>query len=378
MIKKVVLLLGLLLNFVFIQNNVFAQVQNPKNVYLDNLHTKIVSNWLVPAYSKDKSTVISFTVNNEGTISNVQMERSSGDDDFDQSAVAAIYKSDSFGPFVYSGNMLNLQFFFSPVFTDVIEVGAISQLFDPSNPRVINIADKYINFDDYAENLQNKITPNWNPKSLKSHRSALISVKVDKDGTLDSMEVLKSSNKKKFDYEVLDSVMRSVPLDPLPDNLQADYKNILLNFSYQRTRDENVPKKRIIANINGQEGYDKYIENVDKVIAAKIKDKKYFCKKDVMLEMNIEKDGKLKYVKIKNPTKHLDFNKRDFNRKLLVSMQKTSFPPIPDEMGTNNITLDCRILTQRKRKFINLISDYIGNLFRTGLESFSVQTPENI
>ena len=149
----------------------------------------------------------------------------------------------------------------------------------------------YIDYTPYAEALPAKIITNWNPTPQKKQRSAIISVNIDKDGTLDSIKVLKSSNKKKFDYEAIDAIMKSVPYDPLPANGEEEIKNFQISFVYDKTKDKTISPKYIITSVQSQDGYDQYIKQVDKVIAAKLCDKSYYWKKDFLLTMKINKKG---------------------------------------------------------------------------------------
>lgn len=389
MVKKIVLLFALILYFVLGKNAVFAQDKDVKDAYLNKLQNQIESNWLTPLDSKDKSAVVSFVINRDGSVSNVAIVRSSNndekilrtykDDEFDKSVVDAVYKSAPFEPLTDSNYALSVQCFFSPIFIGVSNYNKGTELINPQSA-FVNIANTtpVIDFSTYLTDLQNKINSNWNPRSLKKHRNATILVSVDKDGTVQDIKIQKSSNKKKFDNEITDSVMKSFPLNPLPLGLQSKYKNIQIDFIYEKTQDKNAPKTEVIAHVKNQDGYERYIEQIDTIMSEKLKDKNYFCKKDIVLEMNIDKNGKLTYIKLKNPSIKGKFIRKEFNRKTLLLLEQTSFPPIPNEMGLSDITLNYRILTQRKRLFSNLVRDYILNGFRTGLESYCIQDPSDI
>lgn len=379
MVKKIVLLFALILYFVLGENVVFAQNQDVKDDYLNKIQNQIETNWLTPLYSKDQSSVVSFVINRDGSISNVALVRSSNDDNFDKSTLDAIYKSSPLEPLTGSNYALSVQYFFSPVFTSVTNFNSGTQLINPQSA-FVNIANTTpsVDFSTYLTDLQNKINSNWNPRSLKKHRNATILVSVDKDGTVENIKIQKSSNKKKFDNEITDSVMKSFPLEPLPLGLQSKCKNIQIDLIYEKTDDKNNPKTEVIAHVKNQDGYEKYIKQVDTILAEKLKDKKYFCKKDIVMEINIDKNGKLTYIKLKNPSIKDKFIRKEFNRKTLLLLEQTSFPPIPNEMGLSDITLNYRILTQRERLFSNLIRDYILNVFRTGLKSYCIQDPCDI
>lgn len=407
MFKKIILLSVLILNFVFIQNAAFAQNQQAQKAYMDELQKKVESNWLTTISSEEtsilaifspnkdtyKSAVISFTVNKNGSVSNVEIVRSSRDELFDKGVITAIYKAIPFATLAEGENSLNVQYFFSPIFTSASvltdeNLSAQSEkplilqanTKSPKGENIVEVANikTSLDYTEYANNLQEKINSNWNPKSFKKKRNATVNLNIDKDGTIEDIKIQKSSNKKKFDFEVMNSITKSVPLGTLPTSMESEDKNIQLNFSYEKTKHKNAPKKSVIASINPQNGYDKYIEQVEEIISQRLKDKSYFCKKDIIVEMNIDKTGKLVYAKIKNGSPKDNFIKKEFNRKTLLTLQKTSFPAIPNKIGVNNITINYRILTQRKRLFRNFICDYAWNFFRTGLESYCIQKSDNI
>ena len=424
MFKKNILLSLLILNFVLTQNMSFAQDIRDQKMYTDNLQKKIEANWLdtIKPERKNiltlfpqnqdsyKSAVISFIINKNGSVSNVDILRSSGDEIFDSSVIAAIYKALPFERLAGDEDSLNIQYFFSPIFTNASIVTEENVLANTSTPQstttqiktpvnneinsqattqaptpttdknIVNVSNTTpcIDFTLYAKNLQEKIDSNWNPKSFIKERNATIRLNIDKDGSIEDIKIQKSSNRKNFDFEIVNSIMKSVPLEALPAGLEAKSKNIQINFSYRKIIGRNIPQKCVVANINPQNGYDEYIEQVEEIVSQRLKDKSYFCKKDIIVEMNIDKTGKLVYVKIKNDSPRDNFIKREFNRKTLLTLQKTSFPVIPNKMGVDDITISYRILTQRKRLFFNFICDYAWNFFRTGLESYCIQKPDNI
>lgn len=230
-------------------------------------------------------------------------------------------------------------------------------------------------FLDYGANLQNQINSNWYPKTSRSKRDATVLLTISPDGSVEGIKIQKSSNKKKFDTEICDSILRAVPFDALPQNLATEAKNVQLNFVYDK---DALQPQMVIANIKNQPGYDEYISKVEKTVANGFAGKKYFCKKDVLLEMNLTKKGEVRYAKIINASLDDNFIKTEFNRKTLIKIQSLKMPPIPDKMGVDDITVDYRILTQRKRKFINFLSDYAGNCFRTDLDSYSIQKIDSL
>lgn len=366
MIKKVALVFTLVLYFVSLQNFAFADDAYNKKMYLDKMEKTLDSNWLTPLKSKGKSAVISFILDRNGNISNVKMLRSSEDDQYDDSTMAAIYKTDSFGPLVEGQDTLYVKAFFSPLFTSV---SASEQLPGVVPDNIINIANANTgaDFSEFDTNLGNQINANWNPKTLNNIRSAVMVVELSKDGSLNTINLVKSSRDGQFDMGVLESILKSVPLASLPAGYNADSKKVQLNFSYERSKDKKTVDHHVVANTKNIIGYDEYTKKIDAVIADTLGDRRYYRQKDLMLEINIDKIGKIRYAKIIKPSKD-----KGFDLKMLSLIWNITFPPIPDAMGVDNITLNYEILTQRERTLHAFIFDYLLCIGRTGIKSFSI------
>lgn len=366
MIKKVALIFTLVLYFVSLQNFAFADDAYNKRMYLDKMEKTLDYNWLTPLKSKGKSAVISFILDRNGDISNVKMLRSSEDDQYDDSAMTAIYKTASFGPLVEGEDTLYVKAFFSPLFTSVTASERLPGVV-PDN--TINIANTNTgaNFSEYDTNLGNQINANWNPKTLKDKRSAVMTVELSKDGSLNTINLVKSSKNGQFDLGVLESILKSVPLAPLPAGYNADSKIVQLNFNYEFLKEKKMINHNIVVSAKNIIGYDEYTKKIDTIIANTLGDRRYYHQKDLMLEINIDKIGKIRYAKIIKPSKD-----KGFDLKMLSLIWNITFPPIPDVMGVDNITLNYEILTQRERTLHAFIFDYLLCLGRTGIKSFSI------
>lgn len=353
MIKKIILLLVLILNLVFVQNTVLAQGKYVKKLYVDSLQDKVETNWIKPEKINGKSAVVSFDLDKNGNISNVELLRSSKDKIFDKSAVDAIYKSLSFGPLPDDKDSLSVQYFFSPIFTSPTLVNKQNPLSRNQNGYFINIANRtsYVDMESYANNLQEKINSNWNPKSRKS-KTTIVSLEIGKSGSIDNLTLSKSSQDKSFDRNVFDTILNSVPFEALPAGLESDSKKIQLVFNYNSSNKLGEPEHYITANSNNIKGYDKYIKQVECIISSSFEGKKYASNQDLLLEMNIDKTGKLVYVQLQKPSQN-----KNFDREILSIVQKTSFPPIPDEMNLNNFIQKYEVFTQKGHLIPHFISD---------------------
>ncbi|MDD3437065.1 MAG: TonB family protein [Candidatus Gastranaerophilales bacterium] len=364
MMKKVVLLFVFVINFMFVQNNVFAQEQFPQDFYLDRIQKKVGLNWLEPLNSSGKSAILSFSVNQNGTVSNMQVFRSSGDVHFDESVVAAVYKAAPFEQFP-NQKKVNIQFFFSPILLSITPVS------DKEQSNIVNVADKnvYIDFSEYTDNLQNKINANWKPKKSKKDLTAIANITISQDGSLDKFSILKSSRSRKFDRSVLDAISNSVPMDTFPAWVKAPCTDVQLTFNrkYNKNDKNAVYDHYVDANVMNVVGYDKYIGEVERILADYFKGKRYFFHKDVIAEVKINREGKLRYAKLTKPSKD-----KNFNRKVLAILQTTSFPPIPQSIPFDSVTLNYEILTQKGNSLRDFVCDYMIFGFTTELKSFGV------
>lgn len=390
--KKIALVITLILYFGFVQNFAFAEDTYAKKMYLDNMVKTINANWLTPLDAKGKSSVIAFMLDQNGNISNVKMLRSSDDDQFDDSTMSALCKTDTFGPLVDGEDMLYVKAFFSPVFTSVTASQQLPNVQPDNNSNITNVSNsanvpnpanvtntsnvtnapnitnavQSSDFSDYDTTLQNQINANWKPKSAIK-RNAVMTLELSKDGSMNSIALVKSSKNGKFDMSVLESILKSVPLASLPSGYNEDSKKIQLNFNYVPAKNIQTASHNIVANSKNIIGYDEYTKQIDEIIADAIGDRRYYRQKDLMLEINIDKIGKIRYVKIVNPS-----NDKKFDLKMLAMIWNVTFPPIPDNMGIDNITLNYEILTQREQTLHAFIFDYLLCLGTTGIKSFSI------
>lgn len=341
MMKKIVLLLMVVINLGLANIPVLANENYSQTFFINALQKQIERNWLRPLNDAGKSTVVYLTANPDGTVSNVNLLRSSGNDQFDASTIDSVYKAFPFAQATTLEAPLNIEFFFSPIFTTA---NAVS---DKIQSNIVNVSNKspYINFSDYTDTLQNRINANWKPKQSRKERSAIATVKIGNDGALENFYLVKSSRNRKFDRSVIDSITSSVPMDAFPQGIDAPNTDVQISFNvdHSKLQDKTViNNKYVIANVMNIKGYDKYTKLAERILAESFRGKRCLFYKDLVVELRINKVGKLKYVKIKKASK----DKR-FDRKMLAILRKTSFPPIPETIPFNDVVLNYEIVTGR-------------------------------
>lgn len=366
MMKKIILLFTLILVSVFYQNMALADTNLNQEMYLSYVKHKIDSHWFEPVNSTGKGAVLTFDINQDGTFSNVTFLRSSNDEAFDKSALEAIYKASQTCPVSNNLNM-SVQIYMN---TQYMNIGKYdkNQLPIDGNSGIINVANRDTNgdFTDYTSNMQSQLESQWKPK-YKKEREAIVSVKIDKDGALNDIKFLKTSRKAKFNKEVVDVISNSVPFSPLPDKFSENSKNVILTFEYNYDRKSHNSVHFVSAEINNAKGYDEYTDQIESVISNAFEGKRYFWYRDAELQISIDKTGKLEYVKLKKSSSN-----KSFDRFIMANVQKLSFPPIPNEMNTNNFTTNYHIVTQRGMKVKDLLIDYFVYFGTKRLNSFCI------
>lgn len=373
MAKKIFLIFILFLSFIYVQNKTFASDSFNQTEYENYMKKEISTKWLIPLDSSNKSAVVSFVVSKTGELSNISILRSSNDTAFDESVLKIFSKIQKFKA-LPEATTLNVKLFIAPV---LISLNAEKQGNDAGIINVSNIN----NIDDlssYKANLAKQLSENWNPRTLKKQRDAVFLISLQHDGTIKNIIPQKSSNKKKFDNEIIDTILRTAPLDPLPDQIQAEQRNMQITFKYKKDF-RKKPDKQVNVNMLYQDDLDQYIKNVQNIVYKNLNSNhSYFCKKDFVVTMNIDKLGNLKYVTLKYPGTKDGFIRKECKRKTLLTLYKTSYPPIPDKLGVDNINVDVRVITQRGRLFKDLWVHYLFNGFRTHLKPYCVYPSENI
>lgn len=340
--KKLFLLLMVIFGIAAIQSSAFAADNYKEDYVVNAIKNKIELNWVRSTLEPNVTAVISFNVNTDGSVSPVSVVRSSGNTDFDESVVKAVYKA---VPFEYSALInkpITLKIFLSPDFIVASEVKA-----KPLANNIVNVSNNpnkanIIDFSEYLINLQSRINDNWTPKAFAKERNNVAIIKIDKDGALSNVAILQPSHDRNFDYSALTAIEKSVPMDAFPSNITAPDTNVQLNFYYQKAKSngKKVKTNYVIASVLNVEGYDKYTEMVEKVLKNNLQNKYTIFEKKLVFEAQINSLGKLKYVKILEPS-----TSKMFNRSIYKVLENSSFPQFPQTINSDSITLKYELIT---------------------------------
>jgi len=339
MTKKLFLLLMLIFNIVITQNSVSADEQYKNDYVVNSIKNKVETNWIRPTQAPSISAVISFDVNTDGSVSPVSVVRSSDDQVFDESVVKAVYKS---VPFEYSSVInkpVSMEIFFSPSFTVANEI--TNKTLDNNIVNVSN-TNNVIDFSEYLISLQNKINKNWTPAAFSKERNNIALIKIDKDGALSNPSILEPSHDINFDQSTLDAIAKSVPMDAFPANIAAPTTNVQLCFHYKKSKEnrKKVETHYVTASVLNVEGYDKYTNLVEKVLKNNLQNQNTIFEKRLVFEAEINSIGKLKYVKILEPS-----TSKSFNIAVREILENSSFPQFPEAINSDSIKLKYELIT---------------------------------
>jgi len=330
----------LILGTVVTQNSVSANEQYQKDFFVNAIQRKIERNWISPDKDTTISTVVSFDINTDGSVSPVKILRSSEDEVYDASVVKAVYKS---LPFEYSSALkqpVSMKIFFSPYFM-VANESKNKSPFD----KIVNVSNTTApsDFSDYLENLQTKVNANWKPIAFSKERENITLIKIDKDGALSNPSILEPSHDFRFDASTLDAIASSVPMDAFPSNITAPATNVQLDFHYKKSKSKNekaVVTHIVKASVLNIEGSDNYTKMVEKILKNNFKNNGTIFEKKLVFEAEINSVGKLKYVKILEPSCD-----KKFNRMALGIIEKSSFPQFPETINSDSITIRYELIT---------------------------------
>lgn len=252
--KKIILLF---LIFTLVQNTVFSKQQNIySEAYMTRLENKVKSNWIIPHGQADKTTVIVFTIDRDGNILNSSISRQSSDKEFDQKALAAVYKSVPFEriPDGIKNNSITINFNFNQNQIEATESSEITSS------------------DDVYKKVSDPTLTEQKPKEIAA---------------VNRTEVAKINS--------------------------------------------NNEKKSVQSSPNASDDYKAYKKQVETVLACSIPRGFYFKEKYVALKISIDKDGHVDTIE-----KQSSSGDNSFDSRVIISVKKTVFPPIPDSLNMSD------------------------------------------
>lgn len=184
--------------------------------------------------------------------------------------------------------------------------------------------------------LIKNIRLNWFPYESNGHKKTTVIFKVNKNGELQdsSLKIYKSSDDEKFDKSALDAVSNAAPFKPFEVKYNENYIDILLRFDYYS---DNPKAGDVLGN------YCKVIETIIKRQAWGKSLGRY-----LVLQLTIDKDGKLLDVEVLNSS-----GSKEFDNWYIRKIEECEFPPVPDSISKGKIIINY-VAKHEKTKIFNL------------------------
>jgi TonB family protein len=113
---------------------------------------------------------------------------------------------------------------------------------EAGNPSIVATGSASLNaslfkFPYYLKSLENKISGQWSPPPVLLDSQivgAIVQFNVTRRGSIESVEIEKSSGNSQFDQAALRAVYNANPLPPLPEGLSEDPLKVHFSFTLQR------------------------------------------------------------------------------------------------------------------------------------------------
>lgn len=90
-----------------------------------------------------------------------------------------------------------------------------------------------VDFAPYMKEVQRRIKLNWDPPKGNEQKTAIVFMRIAKDGRLISCKIYKSSGSPTMDKAALKAVEITAPFKPLPSDFNGQYVDIHFTFDYR-------------------------------------------------------------------------------------------------------------------------------------------------
>lgn len=231
--KKICLLFGvifLFVNFVFAEDfmvippsvSLTVRPENNRDLktYVEQLKEYVDTAWKKKNVKSDlrERALVEFKINKAGLFSEPKIVFSSGSTLVDDEVLNTIKELKHFKPLpeTFKKESIVAHFYF------IASHKTASK----------EVADAENDFVPYIRDLQRRIKMNWNPPKGRESLRVVLLFRLEKNGTLLSSAVFKSSGDKEADKAALDALQNSAPFKPLPESFKGKSIDIQFTFDY--------------------------------------------------------------------------------------------------------------------------------------------------
>lgn len=343
MLKKIFLVI---FSLVFAQNMLMAQDKVLDDLYLTNLQKTIELNWISALVDDNKNDVLAFSLDRNGSVFDVKVVRSSGDDEFDRSTIMAVYKAAPFKEFpqCVDKDAVDFKIYFSKnlISLDIVDKNAYQCA---EKNEIYNQTIDGVNYGYYLNNMDQRVVSHWNVPYYSQNKLAVALFSVKDDGSVYDLHIVKSSEDKKFDNEAIKAIRASIPFDSFPRASEKDSIKVQFVFSYDAMKIYKTGKADttcILADTNLVliKDYEDYKKQINTVLSNNLPKKGYHGEKDALLKITIDRSGKISYIGIETSS-----GDKNFDNQILKSLKLASFPAIPSILNKKDFSLEYYVRT---------------------------------
>lgn len=170
--------------------------------YLKTVSEKISAIWKPPAKTNAMKVMVNFTINANGTVSDVTVKEPSGDPEVDKLAIETIKKAAPFGP---------------------VNAGIPKFELNYGLPCKSGVTARGVDMNGYYDAMWSKIKQAWWVPKRLMYSQVKVKVSINKDGSLNDLSIAKPSGDANADKLALIAVKRAAPFDPLPEGAEVPF-----------------------------------------------------------------------------------------------------------------------------------------------------------
>lgn len=188
--------------------------------YLKTVSEKISAIWKPPAKTNAVKVMVTFTINANGTVSDISVKEPSGDPEVDKLAIETIKKAAPFGP---------------------INAGIPKFELNYGLPCKSGVTAHGVDMNSYYDAMWTKIKQNWWVPKRLMFCQVKVKVSINKDGSLNDLSVAKPSGDVNADKLALIAVKRAAPFDELPAGAEVPFTvNYSLGYKQQEGNNTHI------------------------------------------------------------------------------------------------------------------------------------------
>ncbi len=182
--------------------------------YVERLDQRAKSAWKPPK-GMYQTVVLELEIERQGKMLNLQVEKSSGDESFNLSALAAVRSAQPFAPLPQPRQ----------------KEKTTAHLVFINSPRIEQKREQIA----YLTAVQNSIFKQWVSQNNSEDRQVTTEFHVERNGKVTRWRIGASSESTPFNKAALDAVKTAAPFPPLPNSLSAYDVQFILSFAPRQT-----------------------------------------------------------------------------------------------------------------------------------------------